>query len=125
MNRILAFAVLVSVICAGSVTAQESMEYEDWMDYNAAYGEVRVVGVAEKTLTVLDENAELDEDAIIKYYVIEDVELEGLDDYREIMVGDMVDVEYYTLANGMRMVDFISVERDEREEVKDILLQLE
>ena len=125
MNRILAFAVLVSVICAGSVTAQESMEYEDWMDYNAAYGEVRVVGVAEKTLTVLDENAELDEDAIIKYYVIEDVELEGLDDYREIMVGDMVDVEYYTLANGMRMVDFISVESDESEEVKDILLQLE
>ena len=125
MTRILTFAVLVSVICAGSATAQESMEYEEWMDYNAAYGEVRVVGVAEKTLTILDENAELHEDAIIKYYVIEEVVLEGVEGYREIMVGDMVDLEYYTIANGMRMVDFISVERDEREEVKDILLQLE
>ncbi|MFH1752771.1 MAG: hypothetical protein ABH875_01170 [Candidatus Omnitrophota bacterium] len=123
--RTLTLAVLISAVFALGAAAQEDMAFEEWMDYGSAYGEVRVVGTSERTLTILDVGAALDEDAIVKYYIRDDVELETVEDYREIMVGDMVDLEYYTTADGKRVVDFISVERDEKEEVKDILLQTE
>jgi hypothetical protein len=116
---------LILLGASACAIAQEGTEYEDWMDYNTADGEVRVIGVSERTLTILDENAQLNEDAVIMYYIRDDVEPEGVDAYDDIMVGDIVDLEYYTTAEGKRVVDFISVERDEEEEEDDILLEIE
>lgn len=98
-----------------------SLEFEDWMEYEASFGEVKVVAKSENTITVEEDDPE-GVAVLIKYYLKAGVELEGIEHQVELMVGDEVDMEYYVTAEGKKVIDFISVERDEEEEEVDILL---
>ncbi|MDB4349702.1 hypothetical protein OAA99_01975 [Omnitrophica bacterium] len=108
---------------AYNAACQEDLKFEDWMDYEASCGEVKVVGKAEKTITVLEAGAGKEEKIIVQYYIKDKVELEGVEDVDEIIVGDMVDIEYYTAAGGKKVIDFMSVEKQEEDQERDILLE--
>lgn len=104
-----------------SAFGEGSLEFEDWMEYEASFGEVKVVAKSENTITVEEDDPE-GESVLIKYYLKADAELEGIEYQVELMAGDEVDMEYYVTAEGKKVIDFISVERDEEEEEVDILL---
>ncbi len=94
---------------------QEEIEFEDWMKYKVAYGEVKVVGRLNNTLMVLDEEAGY-RPGLIQFCIKKDAEFEGAESLDDIYTGDMVGLEYYTTSEGERFVDFISVEKEDKEE---------
>jgi len=94
--------------------ATEETAFEDWMDYKVTFGEVKVVGMAEKTVTIVDQGIEPPENVMV-YYLAPEIEVEGAKSAEDIAVGDMVDIEYYVTEDGKRMADFIVVEKKEED----------
>lgn len=118
MKRVYISLIIAALATSQCALAQESLQFEDWMDYKATFGTVKVVGLTTNTITVLLEEREGGE--IVTYQIREDAEFDGVKQFEEIEEGDRVDFEYYVVKDGRSVIDFISVTKREEEIEREI-----
>jgi hypothetical protein len=114
MKSVLTAFLLVLLCLAHSARGEDELGFQEWMDYEAAFGEVKVVALSERAITVEDAT-EKGENRLVKYYISEDAVIEGAEGLDYIYAGNMVDIEYYTTDDGRRVADFIAVEKEKEE----------
>ncbi|NQT06155.1 MAG: hypothetical protein HQ575_01295 [Candidatus Omnitrophica bacterium] len=112
--RILIAAIFLFVLpsVVSCAKAQDESATNVIRKYNALYGEVSGVDTAAGTITLLEYNYDLDEEADMPYRVNEDTEFEFTDGLDGISPGDWVDIEYSTDTDGQRKADYIALEKE-------------
>ena len=125
MKKVCLIISFVILSLGTSALAQKGLEFADWMEYEAVFGEVERSDEKAMTITIMQENF-MGAQEKVTYHITKDVEVLNVESVDEILPGDWVDLEYYTTDDGKKVVDFISVDREEEiDEGEEDLLGLD